>query len=679
LATAFRPIELALQRHTFFTFKEQGRSRAKYSKKDMSLDQQGASRTFTGRTISATTNYFSLDASGISIGVGADTGVNNGGTMNLYEGYRAGQKTFGSDNVILGAAANTNAIGPVNSSVVIGLGAGDSLGGDEDVFIGPLCAESSHGVSKSIAIGARAFRNNVSGWYNSVLGTDAFANTGNSSKCVSIGAFSGFNLKSTNNSVLLGYQAGYGKPDITVAGDGLIAIGAQSLFNVSNIQSAIAVSSFSGYNASTASNLFAIGVQAGYPVTSQADIVAIGHSSGMKATLGDDLTLLGNSSGRSSIGGSSAAVGNKALAYALGSKLAAVGIDALGGLDNGRLRTVEGSVALGFQAGFDSLGSNCTYMGSESGSGATGDCCIYIGPGMGKQHARDYEFALRAGVDLPALLTGNLDTSDFPYVAVRGAMQIGQGATAGSNAQQGGLVLNRRDHSWQVYVDEMSGLCVRKDGAPIAYFDTTLDLAPGMDFTATHRTTVAVELSQLINANCMQTRQGIPLSGCVVVSTGEVSSVPKRDGVVKHGREGIGVSCALPIVDLSKKARDKAAFGMFASIEHHETDRIYRTEGINVSVPKAANDERIIVNSGGEWAIWVVGMGGWVENGDLLCTSHVPGLTMSQGDDILRSCTVAKSTMDCKFDRSSTAYTSRVFLFDSKEFTACLVACVYTF
>ncbi|GAQ89733.1 hypothetical protein KFL_005560120 [Klebsormidium nitens] len=637
------------------------------------LSKNGANRTFTGRMPGATTSYFSVDASGTGIGLGADTGIGNDGLNNLYAGYRAGQKTFGSGNTVLGSTANANASGPVNNSVVIGLGAADTLSGEEDVYIGLFAGQHATGVSKSVGIGARSLQFNSTGWYNSVLGTDAFANTGNSSKSVALGAFAGTNLKGTKQSILIGYQSAYGRTSASVAGDGIIAIGAQSLFNVSNIQSGIAIGSFSAYNVSTSSNLLAIGAQSAYPVTTQNDILSIGHLSGTKSTLGNDVTLLGHGSGRGLIGASCTALGNRSLANASGSNVVGVGLDALGSLDTyATARVNDGCTAVGHAAGFEASGSNCTYLGKACGTGSTGDCSIYIGAGVGQQKTLAYDFALGASSDLPPLMTGNLNTSNFPFVSVRGAMQIGQGAVAGSDAQQDGLVINRGLTSWQVYVDDESGLCVRKDGSPIAYFDTTQDLAPGMDFTATHRTAISGDLSRLIHENGMHTPQGIPLIGCVVVSTGAISSVPRRDGKVLRGSGGIGVSCALPIVTLSERACDKTVFGVFASLEDdHETHRLYRTGALDVRVPKEDGDERIVVNSGGEGAIWVTDVGGPITNGDLLCTSPIPGLAMLQADDIKRSYTVAKATMDATEGQ-------RRITFEGREFTASLIACVYS-
>ena len=71
----------------------------------------------------------------------------------------------------------------------------------------------------------------------------------------------------------------------------------------------------------------------------------------------------------------------------------------------------------------------------------------------------------------------------------------------------------------------------------------------------------------------------------------------------------------------------------------------------NVAVIDRANtnEQRMIVNSLGEGAIWVCNKNGTFENGDYITTTTVPGYGGKQADDILHSYTVAKITCDCDF------------------------------
>jgi len=48
--------------------------------------------------------------------------------------------------------------------------------------------------------------------------------------------------------------------------------------------------------------------------------------------------------------------------------------------------------------------------------------------------------------------------------------------------------------------------------------------------------------------------------------------------------------------------------------------------------------------------LWVSDYNGPLEAGDLISSSLIPGIGMKQDDDLLRSCTVAKITMDCDFN-----------------------------
>jgi hypothetical protein len=65
---------------------------------------------------------------------------------------------------------------------------------------------------------------------------------------------------------------------------------------------------------------------------------------------------------------------------------------------------------------------------------------------------------------------------------------------------------------------------------------------------------------------------------------------------------------------------------------------------------KEIGDNRVVVNSLGEGAIWVANTNGNVVSGDLLTTSHLPGYAQRQESHIFKSYTVAKSTMDCDFE-----------------------------
>jgi hypothetical protein len=87
-----------------------------------------------------------------------------------------------------------------------------------------------------------------------------------------------------------------------------------------------------------------------------------------------------------------------------------------------------------------------------------------------------------------------------------------------------------------------------------------------------------------------------------------------------------------PIVALSNVYMDKKWYGV---VSEKKTD---------------TNDYDTLVDTKGDTQIWVTDIGGPLESGDLVTTSNVaPGYTQKQGDDLLRSSTVAKVTQDCDF------------------------------
>ena len=116
------------------------------------------------------------------------------------------------------------------------------------------------------------------------------------------------------------------------------------------------------------------------------------------------------------------------------------------------------------------------------------------------------------------------------------------------------------------------------------------------------------------------------------------------------GQEAITIDESLPIVSLSNVAEDKACFGVVSSIEKPTPKRTQVTNGIISDSKKERGDNRAIVNSVGEGAIWIVNTGGPLESGDYITTSSVKGYGQYQSSQYLTNFTVAKITMDCDFN-----------------------------
>jgi len=130
----------------------------------------------------------------------------------------------------------------------------------------------------------------------------------------------------------------------------------------------------------------------------------------------------------------------------------------------------------------------------------------------------------------------------------------------------------------------------------------------------------------------------------------------KLNGGLDTGKRAITIDESLPIVSLSNVAQDKACFGVVSDMEKANTTRRTQvTGGFITGGGKTLGDNRAIVNSVGEGAIWVVNTNGSLESGDYITTSNVAGYGQKQDDDILHNYTVAKITMDCDFTGSNVA------------------------
>ena len=141
-----------------------------------------------------------------------------------------------------------------------------------------------------------------------------------------------------------------------------------------------------------------------------------------------------------------------------------------------------------------------------------------------------------------------------------------------------------------------------------------------------------------------------PIEKGLVVSANKNKYV-SLNGPLLTGNEAIKSSEALPVVSLSTVSNDKSVFGVVDHIENGGS--IKRTQEIGgtvVTAPKEMGDNRVVVNSLGEGAIWVVNTNGNIESGDFLTSSNIAGYAQCQEDSIFRNCTVAKSTLDCNFN-----------------------------
>src|SRR6056300_136083 len=139
-----------------------------------------------------------------------------------------------------------------------------------------------------------------------------------------------------------------------------------------------------------------------------------------------------------------------------------------------------------------------------------------------------------------------------------------------------------------------------------------------------------------------------PMGQGLVVSANKNKYV-SLNGSLTTGTRAIKSSEALPVVSLSNVASDRSVFGVVDHIEQGGTTRKQKSGVGVIKQDKESGDNRVIVNALGEGALWVANTNGNLVSGDYITTSNVAGYAQRQDDDILRSYTVAKITMDCDF------------------------------
>ena len=122
------------------------------------------------------------------------------------------------------------------------------------------------------------------------------------------------------------------------------------------------------------------------------------------------------------------------------------------------------------------------------------------------------------------------------------------------------------------------------------------------------------------------------------------------NGGLVTGKDAIRSRESLPVVSLSNVVNDKNVIGVVYSNEIRQDTRKQNLGGICVNTHKELGDDRVIINSLGEGAMWVVNTNGSISAGDYITSSNVPGYGQRQDDDVLHNYTVAKITMDCDFN-----------------------------
>jgi hypothetical protein len=112
-----------------------------------------------------------------------------------------------------------------------------------------------------------------------------------------------------------------------------------------------------------------------------------------------------------------------------------------------------------------------------------------------------------------------------------------------------------------------------------------------------------------------------------------LTGISARNPEITDGRPAL--SSTLPTVALTRKARDKAVFGVWVQDCPLPADHWYRETGEECFG---------VVNAVGEGCMWVCDAGGDIEAGDALVSSDVAGYGQKQQDDLIHTYTVGRAT-----------------------------------
>lgn len=446
-------------------------------------------------------------------------------------------------------------------------------------------------------LGTDACRNNTSGTENTIVGTNALFESTGGSGIVAIGCYAGRSIISADGAVLIGDRVA---PVLQAGCDSIIQGYA------------------AGLNVVSAEGCVMIGQQCGTSLDS-------GNQGFLSETvaLGSRAIVAGR--GATTIGARSFANGDASVCLGYSNVHNAVGGVTLGCFNR---NSSDGSIVIG--QNHKSLSDNSVLIVAGSGAGQLNLQNILTSEVNPKSTLHDVSLAAPNGVlhlsgPTGIIMAGDLTTDKLFSSCISVIGRTTNGLTCTWN------ITVKPNQDATSSADLTMSSC---NGTTVTFCD---DFLPGvLNFTAQHR-------CRLLHHSSVQ-------AGLIVVSTGTYCGL--------DGSDEATIDEAIPVVELSSHARDSRVFGVISRMEPVSppsgggcSSRIFRLGSLSFSIPRLDDDRlaRVVVNSGGEGGILVCGVNGEITNGDLLVSSHLSGLAMRQGDDIVRSCTIAKSTCSFSF------------------------------
>jgi hypothetical protein len=573
-----------------------------------------SANTFTGTVVNATTiDTTNIEVTNIkakdgtaSASIADSTGkITVAGQMTI-DGIEVGQGAGNvSTNTAVGASAlAANEAGGTNNTAIGYQALDANTTGDANTAVGDSALGANTTASNNTAVGYQALFTNTTGAGLTAVGYQSFYahNGSGTQENTGLGAQSGYSTTSGYDNTFIGYTTGYSN----TTGYVNTAIGARALYTNTTGNNNISMGYQSLYFNTTGSSNTALGNQALEANTTASNNTAVGYKA-----------LTANTTG----------VENNAFGYdalkanTTGSYNTAIGYNALGSCVTGQTNT-----AIGVQAGAATTSSGNTFIGNNAGNTiTTGAKNTIIGRYDGNQGGLD----IRTASNHIVLSDG--DGNIAAYKTANGDFFIGGATTrypGDSNTADGFMV---ESNFRTVFISRSSArpLLVNRnvdDGALVDFHQAgTLEGSISVSGS-----TVSYNGGHLSRWAQMLTKPDL-LKGTVMSNLDEMNVYVDADGNPVENEQ-------LNKVKVSDVEGDANVAGVFVNWDY---DKAHQVDEINMAMT-------------GDMIIRIA-QGVTVARGDLLMSAG-DGTAKPQGDDIVRSKTIAKVTsthVTCTYDDGS--------------------------
>lgn len=418
-------------------------------------------------------------------------------------------------------------------------------------------------------------------------------------------------------------------------------IGTSAMQVCTDAYGVVAVGCLASQKMVTASGAVMLGDRVCPVMSSGFDSLIIGSSAGLHVESANGCVVMGPNTGSpiyANVITDDVVIGSRAF-------VSGTGVTAVGARSTS---SGDASISVGYSNFHDSAGG--ITIGAFNSNSHKGS--IVIGQGLSPSMSNSLSIVAGAGtgpLNIQNILTGASDTSgafNVSVAAITGSLNL---TSATGTLLLGGLTADQMVSPSVTVSPDVPGatrwtITSVQNASTSSWSDLTMtsshgtqvtfcdDFVPGiLNFTAQHR--------------CVMDGGRTALPGSVLIATGAYAGL--------DGSSLATMDEAIPIVSLCTIARDPRVFGVMSSRETTDRVRTFRIGSMGFSLPRRPSDQsRVIVNSGGEGCILVCAENGPICNGDLLASSSCDGIAMRQGDDFVRSFTVAKATCACSFQLS---------------------------